>query len=80
MSYTDGTHKFLTTQQLAKRYGMTAHSVRMWRYRRQGPPFIKIANHVLYRLDWLIEWESTQKVKGLPDPVAQELTELGLAD
>ena len=52
----------LTEQQLAARYGKTVHTIRRWRWRKQGPPWYKDpGGTVWYRLASVLTWESEQE-------------------
>lgn len=53
----------LTSDQLAERIGVAPGTVRQWRMRGEGPPFIKHTKKangmVRYRLADVVEWEKS---------------------
>lgn len=53
--------EFLTTDQVAQRWGVTRACVASWRANKIGPPFIKLMpgarGAVRYRLSDIEEWE-----------------------
>lgn len=53
----------LDTEELAKRYRMNANSIRNWRVRKYGPPYIKVGKIVLYPIPELEKWERDQIVQ-----------------
>ena len=51
---------FLTEQELADRIKLTVSAIRQWRkYKRTGPPYLKIGAAVRYRLEDVEAWEKT---------------------
>lgn len=56
------TPQFLKPEELRARWGDSVSDVtlRTWRMKRQGPPFVKFGRRVLYPLDRLVEWENKQ--------------------
>jgi hypothetical protein len=43
-----------------------------WRYKRMGPPFIRIsARHVRYDLELLTEWLQKKMIESIPEAVNQ---------
>ena len=55
---------FLTPDQLLARWGnsLSLHTLKMWRYRKKGPPYVKIGKRVLYRTSAIAAWESKNEV------------------
>lgn len=49
---------FLTVGQLAKRWKMTAPTLRQWRWFDKGPHFHKIGGRALYKLDEIERFEN----------------------
>lgn len=50
--------EFLTTRQLAERWGYQQTTLRSWRKRGIGPPYIEASNRrVIYRLSEVKRWE-----------------------
>ncbi len=48
----------LSTAQLAERLGVTQVTLRSWRMREQGPPYIRISpRRVRYRVEDVERWE-----------------------
>lgn len=54
---------FLTARQVVDRYGgnITLGALANWRFKKSGPPYVKIGGRVLYPLDDLVRWEDSQK-------------------
>ena len=50
----------MTPPEFCERYRISEATARDWRYRRVGPPFLKVGKHVRYRLSDCEEWESKQ--------------------
>lgn len=55
---------FLTPDQLIARWGnsLSPHTLKMWRHRKKGPPYVKIGKRVLYRTVAVAAWESKNEV------------------
>jgi transcriptional regulator with XRE-family HTH domain len=51
----------LTTEQLAKRIGVSVRTVEKWRTTGQGPPFMRAGSRVAYPVRWVVEWEESLK-------------------
>ena len=47
----------LNQSQLAKRWSVSLKTLERWRWRGQGPPYIKLVGRVLYRLEDIVEYE-----------------------
>ncbi len=45
---------------LAERWGLAAGTLDRWRQRGRGPRFLKIGNHVVYRLCDIEDYENAQ--------------------
>lgn len=53
--------RYLTTKQLAKRWGCSTRTLENWRWRKEGPPYrrlMKRGSPVVYLLAELEEWEA----------------------
>ncbi|MES1953530.1 helix-turn-helix transcriptional regulator [Salinisphaera hydrothermalis] len=54
----------LTESELAEELGRGIRTIRLWRSRRTGPPFIRLGRQILYRRqavqDWLASLEQEQ--------------------
>lgn len=48
--------RYLTEAQVAQLTGLSAVTLRCWRSRRTGPPFVKLGGAVRYPADRLSEW------------------------
>lgn len=60
-SATDKPVIFLTTEELAKRWGLTPATLRNWRTQKKGPAFVKLGGtSVRYALEVVEEWEAKQ--------------------
>lgn len=59
MKYIKG--KFITTAELAKRWGVSQGTLRNKRTAHTGPPYEKLGTHVFYDIDKLIKWEATHR-------------------
>jgi hypothetical protein len=53
----------LNQKQLALRWGVSPRTLEAWRWRRQGPCYLKIGSRVVYRLEDVETFE-TQKMLG----------------
>lgn len=48
--------RLLTAAEVAEFLGVPVNSLKMWRYRRTGPPWLKVGRHVRYRRGDLERW------------------------
>lgn len=53
--------KLLTPQEVADILQVPVGTLSQWRYRRIGPPYVKIVHHVRYRDDVLYAWIEDQR-------------------
>lgn len=51
---------YLTTEEIAQRFRMTASGVRQWRHEGRGPLGVRFGKHVLYPLPEVEAWEQRQ--------------------
>jgi len=58
---------FLTTEALAERWRMSAHTLVQWRQQARGPVFTKIGGKVRYELAIVEAWERARAVRSLTD-------------
>lgn len=58
----------MTSEMLAKRWGMHRGSLARWRSQKKGPPFLKLGSgknaSVYYRMIDVIKWEKNHLIKG----------------
>lgn len=54
----------LTEHDLARRWRMSERTLQAWRWKKIGPPFIRLQGKVLYRVVDVIEFEVANLVKG----------------
>jgi excisionase family DNA binding protein len=54
---------WLSTQDLAQRYGVPLATVRKWRYEGHAPTGVKFGRHVRYALSEVERWEREQAAK-----------------
>lgn len=61
----------LNTKELADRWRLKPDTLNQWRWRGEGPPYLKLEGHVLYRLEDVTDFEnknlrkSTSQIKVL---------------
>jgi len=53
--------RLLDTDEVAEYLGIPSNSLKMWRYRRTGPPWLKLGRHVRYRLTAIERWLDDQE-------------------
>jgi uncharacterized protein YjcR len=66
----DDTQAYLTTEQLAKRYGLKPATIKGWRIRKQGPTWYQVPRIGLsrrqartrYRLADVLAWEQSTNI------------------
>lgn len=51
----------LDAADVADYLGIPVNSLKMWRYRRKGPPWLKLGRHVRYRQSALERWLDAQE-------------------
>jgi predicted DNA-binding transcriptional regulator AlpA len=54
---------FITTSNLATRWGLTYSAIYKWRLRGYGPKFHKMGNRVVYRLEEVEEFENSKRCR-----------------
>jgi hypothetical protein len=52
--------RHLNQVQLARRWSISPRTLERWRWLKQGPAYLKIGGHVVYRLDDIEEFETAQ--------------------
>lgn len=50
---------FLNERDLSQRYNISVKTLRAWRFRHIGPPYLKLGGSVRYRLADLERWETS---------------------
>jgi predicted site-specific integrase-resolvase len=50
----------LTPAELAKRWGLSVHTLLLWRIQGNGPKFLKLGRKVLYSFDEIEKFEKQQ--------------------
>lgn len=54
--------RHLRQGQLAKRWDMSEQTLANWRWQQVGPPFLKLGNRVLYRIEDIEQFEAANLV------------------
>lgn len=54
--------RFLSTSDLARRWGRSIRTLEGWRHRRQGPPFVRLNRLVVYRLSDIVAFEAEWRI------------------
>ncbi len=64
MATADSSPDFLTEAEVSARYrgAVSEGTLRNWRNKRIGPPFVKIGKSVLYRREDLERWEQRHMI------------------
>ena len=55
---------YYTTAELAAKMRVAGQTLRHWRMKRTGPPFVAFGRRVLYPAKGFAEWEAKQTVAG----------------
>jgi hypothetical protein len=53
--------KHLNQIELSRRWGISERTLERWRWRRTGPPFLKLGGHVAYQLSDIEAYEAAQR-------------------
>lgn len=62
---------FLNQKELAQRWGLSPRTLERWRWLGEGPTYVKIVGHVVYRLEDIEAYELANLRKSTteqPDP------------
>ena len=57
---------YLTTEQAAEIAQLASGTLENWRYRRQGPPWIRVGGAIRYEENALYAWMDAQTVNEIP--------------
>jgi Helix-turn-helix domain len=52
--------RHLNQLELSRRWSLSPRTLERWRWRRQGPPYLKIGGRVVYRLEDVEAFEAAQ--------------------
>jgi predicted site-specific integrase-resolvase len=55
--------EYLTSKELAKRWGYERQTLANWRSQGKGPPFMRIYGKILYAMKDIKQFESDQSIK-----------------
>jgi hypothetical protein len=55
------TTKHLNQIDLSKRWNISHRTLERWRWRKKGPPFLKLGNRVLYELQAVEAYETSRR-------------------
>lgn len=53
--------KHFNQYELAKRWNISQRTLERWRWKRKGPPYLKIGGHVVYELDAIESYERARR-------------------
>ncbi len=56
--------KHLNQTELARRWRISPRTLERWRWVKQGPAFLKIGKHVVYRIEDIEAYEAEQRRTG----------------
>jgi hypothetical protein len=59
----------LTQHELAQRWRMSPRTLERWRWLKQGPSYLKLGGHVVYRLEDVQAYEAAQLRQVNPPPL-----------
>ncbi len=62
-----GTDRLVSAQELATYLGVPIGTVYSWRYRREGPPSMRIGRHLRYRWGEVQAWLDNRTMNGASD-------------
>jgi hypothetical protein len=65
------TEKHLNQVELARRWSLSPRTLERWRWRRQGPPFLRIGGRVVYRMSDVETFEASRlhQTAAPPEPL-----------
>lgn len=66
---------YLTVKELAERLRLGTGTLNAWRFRGEGPPFVKFGRRVLYPFSQVINWEKAAMRKNTALPATSVLPE-----
>ena len=56
--------KHLSQMDLARRWGVSHRTLERWRWEMKGPAYLKVGNHVVYRIEDVEAYEAEQRRTG----------------
>ena len=56
--------KHLNQADLARRWRISPRTLERWRWVKQGPAYLKVGNHVVYRIEDVEAYETEQRRTG----------------
>ena len=56
---------FITPQQLANRWNIKLGTLSLWRWKKKGPPFLKIGHRILYKLEEIEVFEKQKHISSV---------------
>ena len=56
--------RHLTQTDLARRWRLSPRTLERWRWLEQGPAYLKVGNHVVYRIEDVEAYETEQRRTG----------------
>ena len=67
--------RHLNQNELSLRWGVSPRTLERWRWRKQGPAYLKIGGRVVYRSEDILSFEAAQRRApvGIADPFFQKL-------
>jgi predicted site-specific integrase-resolvase len=62
---------FLNQARLAGRWQLSPRTLERWRWKGEGPPFVKIGGRVVYRMDDILAYEQAQERRSTAEAPAR---------
>ena len=63
--------EYFTEGQFAKELGKTPRTLRSWRLRRTGPPYVRVGREILYRRESVLTWLKSRERQSLRRSAAE---------
>ena len=61
-SVLEGKHRFLKDEQAADLIGLSVQTLRNWRFKREGPPYIRAGRSIRYSFQDLLGWMEGKRI------------------